>query len=124
MKVTYIDYYPKGSLLHPVYKVWETELTEHCDTIKKCGECYYMFRGGYVLKSIEVKNIKRMEFSDIVITCKYNRGDYFPFSFEWKTEDGKQLEKFTHNSTTFDTLLSDIMFYQEELMKYYKEKAL
>lgn len=92
MKVTYIDYYPKGSLLHPVYKVWETELTEHCDTIKKCGECYYMFRGGYVLKSIEVEKIKRIEFADMVINVTYNRMDVYPFSAVYTKKDGTHYQ--------------------------------
>ena len=95
MIVTYNDYLPldgAGTLLHPAFKWLRKERTEVCHNITKAGNLYYMMSaGGYVIHSVEVEKITKIEFGDMIVSCSHCANDPYPFCAQWNKKDGQHF---------------------------------
>lgn len=112
MKVTYNEYLPldgAGTMLHPAYKWLEQERTEFCHHIEKAGECYYMMTiEGYVIHSIDVTKIKRIEFGCMAADCAYYRSERYPYQANF-TKNGKHFSGM--GAKDFSSVLDSIRHY-------------
>jgi hypothetical protein len=112
MLVTYKIHLPLdglGTSVHPAYKWIDRERNQFCHHITKAGECYYMMtREGWVICSIEPKDIVRITFADMVVSVKHNRLDTIPFhaSFDKNGEHYSEM-----GSIDFSGILESINQY-------------
>lgn len=85
MKVFYNFSFPldgAGTFINPAYKWMEIDMQDVCHNIEKAGECYYLMTSqGYVIKSIDPANVKRIELGCMVIDCSYNRNEAYPYQY-------------------------------------------
>ena len=116
MKIVYNYYTPldgAGTLINPAYKWRVDERTELCHHISQAGNLFYMMSSqGYVIHSIEVEKIKRIEVDSLVIDCTYNRADVYPFHALLK-RDGKYVAGFSAND--FNHILEKIRIYKQTI---------
>ena len=113
MKVTYKESLPldgAGTMLHPAYKWLNVEREEHCSFIQRAGNLFYMMSSqGFVIHSIEVEKITKIEFADMIVTLKHNRFDSFLFQASFDKTDGTHYA--VAGSKGFDGILEDIRQY-------------
>lgn len=119
MKVTYNEYLPLdgvGTLLHPAYKWLRKERTETCHHITKACNLYYMMSaGGYVIHSVEVEKITKIEFEDIIVSCTHSKGEPYPFSAVWDRTNGEHY--MNQGSVEFCGILESINQYMRDYSK-------
>jgi hypothetical protein len=110
MKVVYNQYTPldgAGTILSPAYKWRVDERTELCHHISQAGNLFYMMSfQGYVICSVDVEKIKRIEVGDLVVTIKYNHFDKYPFQASYDKVDGTHIQH--HGCKEFGSILYEI----------------
>lgn len=110
MKIVY-DYYTPldgaGTMISPAYKWRVDERTELCHHISQSGNLFYMMSfQGYVICSVDVEKIKRIEVGDLVVTIKYNRQDKYPFQASYDRTDGTHIQN--QGCKEFGSILDEI----------------
>ena len=124
MKVTFKEYLPldgAGTLLHPAYQWLVVERTETCGFIQKAGNLFYLLSySGYVVHSIEVEKITKIEFWDVVVTCSYDEKAQYKFSTEWNRTNGEHIQNM--GCMDFSVVLDSINKYIKQ-ERYAKVKS-
>jgi len=112
MKVTFTELLPldgAGTMISPAYKWLRVDREEFCHHITKAGNLYYMMtREGWVIHSIKVENIKRIEFGCMVADCSFLRGESYPYQVTY-TKNGEHLSG--QGAKDFSSVLESIRQY-------------
>ena len=113
MKVTYIENLPldgQGTMLHPAYKWLSAERVDFCQYIQQAGNLFYMMSSqGFVIRSIDVEKITKIEFADMVVTLKHDRLAVLPFTASFDKTDGTHYQN--QGSKEFGGILESIRQY-------------
>lgn len=113
MKVFYNEYLAldgAGTLLNPAYKFLSVDRVEGCHHIQKAGNMYYLIDwSGYIMHSIDVTKVKRIEFGDMAVDCSYKRENFYPYRYTF-TKNGEHLSN--GGAKEFVSILYSIRNYQ------------
>jgi hypothetical protein len=113
MKVTFTELLPldgAGTMLHPAYKWLRVEREEVCSSIQKAGNMYYMMSSqGFVIHSVDVEKIRKIEFADMVVSLLYDNAASYPFMVSFDKTDGTHYSNM--GSKEFSSVLESIRQY-------------
>jgi len=114
LKITFNEHLPldgAGTLISPAHKWLVKERTEYCDNISKVGNIWYMWRGGFVYKSVEPEKITRLDgLHGTIASITHYIGSPYPFSCRYTNKFGKE---FGAGYAEFSELVRDFYFYKK-----------